>query len=36
MSVVEIKQHAEQKMQQSVDSFKVSLTKIRTGRANPA
>ncbi|NMM09252.1 MAG: ribosome recycling factor [Polaromonas sp.] len=35
MSIVEIKQQAEQKMQQSVDSFKHSLTKIRTGRANP-
>lgn len=35
MSIVEIKQTAEQKMQQSVDSFKNSLTKIRTGRANP-
>ena len=35
MSIVEIKQNAEQKMQQSVDSFKNSLTKIRTGRANP-
>lgn len=35
MSIVEIKQNAEQKMQQSLDSFKNSLTKIRTGRANP-
>jgi ribosome recycling factor len=35
MSIVEIKQHAEQKMLQSLDSFKNSLTKIRTGRANP-
>ena len=35
MSIVEIKQHAEQKMQQSLDSFKNGLTKIRTGRANP-
>lgn len=35
MSIVEIKQNAEQKMQQSVDSFKHGLTKIRTGRANP-
>lgn len=35
MSIAEIKQTAEQKMQQSVDSFKNSLTKIRTGRANP-
>jgi len=35
MSIVEIKQLAEQKMQQSMDSFKNGLTKIRTGRANP-
>ncbi len=35
MSIVEIKQHADQKMQQSIDSFKNGLTKIRTGRANP-
>ena len=35
MSIVEIKQTAEQKMQQSLESFKIGLTKIRTGRANP-
>ena len=35
MNIAEIKSAAEQKMQQSVDSFKGSLTKIRTGRANP-
>ena len=35
MSIVEIKQLSGQKMQQSVDSFKHALTKIRTGRANP-
>ena len=35
MSIVEIKQNAEQKMQQSIDAFKNSLSKIRTGRANP-
>lgn len=35
MSIVEIKQNAEQKMQQSIDAFKNALTKIRTGRANP-
>ena len=35
MSIIEVKQNAEQKMQQSVDSFKGNLTKIRTGRANP-
>jgi len=35
MSIVEVKQLAEQKMLQSIDSFKNGLTKIRTGRANP-
>ncbi|MES2402655.1 MAG: ribosome recycling factor [Pseudomonadota bacterium] len=35
MSIVEIKQTAEQKMQQSMEAFKNSLSKIRTGRANP-
>lgn len=35
MSILEIRQLAEQKMSQSLDSFKTSLTKIRTGRANP-
>ena len=35
MSIADIKSTAEQKMQQSLDSFKSSLTKIRTGRANP-
>jgi ribosome recycling factor len=35
MSIVEIKQQATQKMQQSLESFQHSLTKIRTGRANP-
>ena len=35
MSIVEIKLHAEQKMQQSMELFKHGLTKIRTGRANP-
>ena len=35
MSIVEIKQQATQKMQQSLDSFQHNLTKIRTGRANP-
>ena len=35
MSIVEIKQQASQKMQQSLDSFQHNLTKIRTGRANP-
>lgn len=35
MSIAEIKQTAEVKMQQSLDAFKNSLSKIRTGRANP-
>ncbi|MES2190713.1 MAG: ribosome recycling factor [Pseudomonadota bacterium] len=35
MSIAEIKQTAEQKMQQSMEAFKNSLSKIRTGRANP-
>jgi ribosome recycling factor len=35
MSIEEIFQTAEQKMHQSVESFKVGLTKVRTGRANP-
>jgi len=35
VSIVEIKQQATQKMQHSLDAFQNSLTKIRTGRANP-
>ncbi len=35
MSTVDIRQTAEHKMQQSIESFKNGLTKIRTGRANP-
>ena len=35
MSIAEIKQNTEMKMQQSLESFKHALTKIRTGRANP-
>src|SRR3989338_4455272 len=35
MSIPDIKSQAEQKMQQSLESFKHALTKIRTGRANP-
>ena len=35
MSIPDLKSNAEQKMQQSVESFKHALTKIRTGRANP-
>lgn len=36
MELAEIKKTAEHKMHQSVEAFKNSLTKIRTGRANPA
>lgn len=36
MPISDIKQHAESKMDQSIESFKNNLTKIRTGRANPA
>jgi ribosome recycling factor len=36
MSIAEIKQTAETKMDQSIEAFKHNLTKIRTGRANPA
>lgn len=36
MSIADIKSTIEHKMQQSVEAFKSSLTKIRTGRANPA
>ncbi|MBE0473880.1 ribosome recycling factor [Rhodoferax sp.] len=36
MSVAEIKTNAETKMDQSIEAFKHNLTKIRTGRANPA
>lgn len=36
MSVAEIKKIAETKMDQSIEAFKHNLTKIRTGRANPA
>ena len=35
MSIPDLKNNAEQKMQQSLESFKHALTKIRTGRANP-
>ena len=35
MSIQDIKKTAEQKMQQSIQAFKSSLTKVRTGRANP-
>ena len=35
MTIQDIKKNAEQKMQQSIEAFKNSLTKVRTGRANP-
>lgn len=36
MSIDEIKKNLETKMDQSIAAFKNNLTKIRTGRANPA
>jgi ribosome recycling factor len=36
MPISDINKHAESKMDQSIESFKNNLTKIRTGRANPA
>jgi ribosome recycling factor len=36
MTIAEIRKNAESKMDQSIDAFKNNLTKIRTGRANPA
>ena len=36
MTIAEIKQNAEDKMQRSIESLKTGLTKIRTGRASPA
>lgn len=36
MSIIEIKQTVEVKMDSSIAAFKNNLTKIRTGRANPA
>jgi ribosome recycling factor len=35
-TIVEIKKSLEGKMDQSIESFKNNLTRIRTGRANPA
>jgi ribosome recycling factor len=35
-TIAEIKQNTSQKMDQSIATFKQTLTKIRTGRANPA
>ena len=36
MPITDIKRNTESKMDQSIESFKHNLTKIRTGRANPA
>src|SRR5574343_117287 len=36
MDTAEIKKNAEQKLLQSIESFKNVLTRVRTGRANPA
>ena len=36
MTIVEIKKSIESKMDQSIDALKNNLSKIRTGRANPA
>ena len=36
MSISEIQRSVEHRMQQSIESFRNGLTKIRTGRANPA
>ena len=36
MTIVDIKKNVEGKMDQSITAFKNNLTKIRTGRANPA
>ena len=36
MTMDEVRSNAEGKMDQSINAFKVNLTKIRTGRANPA
>ncbi|MEZ5643860.1 MAG: ribosome recycling factor [Burkholderiaceae bacterium] len=35
MSITEIRQTAEHKMQQSIEAFKANLAKVRTGRPNP-
>ena len=35
MSIVDIKQNADQKMARSIEAFKAELQKIRTGRAHP-
>src|SRR5450759_5677535 len=36
MAIAEIKKTVQTKMDQSIEAFKHNLTKIRTGRANPA
>ncbi len=36
MTIDEIRKNVESKMDQSINAFKSNLTKIRTGRANPA
>jgi ribosome recycling factor len=36
MTIADIKKNAEAKMEQSIAAFKKNLSKIRTGRANPA
>jgi ribosome recycling factor len=36
MPIADIKRNTESKMDQSIEAFKHNLTKIRTGRANPA
>lgn len=36
MTMDDVRHNAEGKMDQSINAFKVNLTKIRTGRANPA
>ena len=36
MTIADIKKNAETKMEQSISAFKNNLSKIRTGRANPA
>jgi len=36
MTIADIKKNCETKMEQSIQAFKNNLTKIRTGRANPA
>ena len=36
MTIADIRKNAEHKMHQSIEALKTSLTKVRTGRANPA